>query len=345
MSDRETWVVPAPLLEGSGWKIWYSQPGTDAFEPAVPTVLLNGQPQPLRPEPFVCEPQYPGLRRRMGIREIRVASPDPNATYEIRIPETPARQYHWKTFPTSVGEGVSFLLGSCYWLRNDKEGAYGAGVRDLDKTEFPTPSFKLLIGDQVYQDWPPNFSLADPVTRFSQRYDEYWGHPAYQEVLTASPNFFTCDDHEFWNAFPEKAHTVPTTWKKEWREANKGPAKDLFRLYQTVLNPTGRAWFDFKIEPVSFFVTDSRSERTSIHDDNPTFFSKEQWDALEDWAKGLPGPGVLVLGQPFFAEEKSGRRRPIRLSRTTGTTSLGCPACSNRRSAADRAVWAIATTW
>lgn len=299
----QTWVVPgAPLLDGSGWRIWYSRPGNQDFLPTMPTALRNGSPQAITTT-WDLLPRYEGLDRRMGVLDVRLAQPLPGQTFDIIIPETPMRQYRWKSLPNSVAGGVSFVLASCYWLPNDKEGSYGAGIRDLDKIE--QPAFKLLVGDQVYQDWPPNLSPKDPVARFAQRYDQYWGHPAYQEVLTSSPNLFTCDDHEFWNAFPEKAPTVPSTWRSEWRATNGRVAKDLFRLYQTASNPDGKSWFRFEIDPVSFFVSDSRSERTSIRSDDPHFFAPDQWAALEAWAEELRGPGVLVLGQPLFADKKS----------------------------------------
>lgn len=40
-----TWVVPgAPLERGGGWRIWYSQPGHGAFQPATVAVFREGLP-------------------------------------------------------------------------------------------------------------------------------------------------------------------------------------------------------------------------------------------------------------------------------------------------------------
>ncbi|MGH9278833.1 MAG: alkaline phosphatase D family protein [Acidimicrobiales bacterium] len=311
MAGDEVWVVPgAPLPAGGGWRIWYSRGGTDDFVPAPITVLRRDQPEAFTLQWSPLDP-YPGLKRRMGVLEVRLAQTAPGDTYDLIIPETPARRYRWKSMPDSIVEGAAFVLASCFWLPDDKDGNYAAGLRQLTKIE--QPAFKLLIGDQVYQDWPPNLKpLHDAVGRYQRRYDQYWGHPAYQEVLTASPNFFTGDDHEFWNGFPERAFQVPFTLTERGRQDNARAARALFHYYQTVNNPTGRAWFDFSVGPVSFFVSDSRSERTHFKIDDPHFFSEEQWQALEGWARRLTGPGVLVLGQPLFGKKGDWKEPALR---------------------------------
>ena len=81
----------------------------------------------------------PGFRAGWGSASFHRFAWTPQATYDILIPETPLRQYRWKTFPTSIGEGVSFVLGSCYWLPTTRRAADGAGVRELHKTERPEP--------------------------------------------------------------------------------------------------------------------------------------------------------------------------------------------------------------
>ena len=50
-------------------------------------------------------------------------------------------------------------------------------------------------------------------------------------------------------------------------------------------------------------MADARSQRSDFADPNPRFFSEEQWQALEAWAAGLQGPGVLTLGQPLFQRD------------------------------------------
>ena len=311
MGHGDIWVVPgAPLPRGAGWRIWYSRPGADDFVPETPLVRHAGRPTAVTTRWAPLDP-YPGLGRRMGVLDVVIEERSPGSTYDVVIPETPLRQYRWRTLPRTLDGGVSFVLASCFYLPADKDGGYAAGLRDLTKIEQPV--FKLLIGDQVYQDWPPNLKpLDDPVARFARRYDEYWRHPAYREVLTSSPNLFTCDDHEFWNGYPERAYQVPSTWTEQWRRDNGRVARDLFRYYQTASNPNQRGWFDFEVGPVSFFVTDTRSERTKLDVDDPHLFGDSQWAALEDWARRLAGPGVLVLGQPLFGKKGDWKEPALR---------------------------------
>ncbi|MDR4483233.1 MAG: hypothetical protein R3B95_08425 [Nitrospirales bacterium] len=54
------------------------------------------------------------------------------------------------------------------------------------------PHFKLLLGDQVYGDWPNAWDLGDEgIELYAKRYAQYWGDGAYQEALQTCPNFFT----------------------------------------------------------------------------------------------------------------------------------------------------------
>lgn len=306
------WVVPgAPLEHGEGWRIWYSRAGTGGFEPAPVRIFRDGKEEAAeQPQPWRLIEPWPGLNRRIGIRTVKLRNPSPGAEYRVEIPEVAANvPLSWQSFPKSLGDGVTFLLASCFWRPNDKEGAYSAAVRQLHKRFSPT--FKLLVGDQVYQDWPS----APPGPRsaldlYADRYAEYWGDPAYQEVLLSSPNLFLCDDHEFWNDYPERQPQLARSWGPS-RQAHIDAAVALYKLFQQALNPNGGAWFRFDIPPVSFFAADTRSERDEWGKGRH-FFRPEQWTGLERWARELRGPGVLVLGQPLF--ERDGDWRDHSLS-------------------------------
>ena len=205
------WVVPgAPLDGGEGWRVWYSQPGTRPVPNPKLGVKFNGRAVGFKAGKLKHLDAAPGLNRRMAVQEVRLDAPDPRAqTYEITIE---GRNYFWKTMPGGIDEPVTFFISSCFWRDNDKEGAYGAGVRAL--TKLHKPAFKMLIGDQVYQDWPPApLTGLSSAELYAQRYALYWGDPAYQEVFTSSPNYFLCDDHEFWNDYPERQAQLMRTWK------------------------------------------------------------------------------------------------------------------------------------
>ncbi len=298
------WVIPgAPLPEGGGWRIWYSQSTEQDFSPVLPRITLGGDPVPFTTE-WSLLPPIPDLNRRMGVLIVRLQNPLPGTKYNVQLPYVERdRPLSWLSMPNALSEnGIVFLFGSCYWRDNDKEGAYSAAIRWLTDTYHP--AFKLLVGDQLYEDWPASFpSGAKPLQRYARRYEEYWGDPAYQEALQAVPNFFLCDDHEYWNDFPERQIHLSRTWTSVDRFEYGSVAKQLYECYQRCLNPGSTLWYQFNVGPVSFFVADTRTERDPVSAGNPHFFQEQQWIDLEAWANGLRGPGVLVLGQPLYQKD------------------------------------------
>jgi hypothetical protein len=234
----------------------------------------------------------------MGILTVRLSGePSPGSTYDVRVPELgPDEPLRWSSMPNSIEGGVTFLMSSCFWKPGD-EGAYEAAIIELTKRE--RPAFKFLLGDQVYLDYPPH-PPWNVEESFAERYEEYWGFPPYQRVLRSSPNFFACDDHEFWNNYPDRQPHLPYTWTARGRATSEEAARALYDRFQRGLNPDGRSFFDFAVGEVSFFVADPRSRRTPFDADAPHFFGEDQWQELEGWAAGLEGPGVLVIGQPLF---------------------------------------------
>jgi hypothetical protein len=310
----DMWVVPgAPLPQGRGWRIWYSQAGTGDFTPSTPSVSRGENTETVQAawEPL---PTLAGVDRRMGILTLTLASPDPGSIYELHIPEADpmgvddARIYRWRSSPDSVDAGVTFLFASCFWRQNDKEGSYGAAVAELAKLDLP--AFKVLMGDQLYEDYPINWILPrSSLDLYSERYESYWGDTAYRSVLASSPNYFLCDDHEFWNDYPERQVHLPRTWLSSDRREIGEIANDLYHRYQRSANPDAAGYYSFSIgpgaasPPVSFFVSDSRSGRTYVSDDPRHFFKDGQWTAFETWAEGLDGPGILIIGQPIFQRD------------------------------------------
>lgn len=294
-----TWVVPgAPLEGGAGWRIWYSQPGPRPVRVPRIEVRRAGRAVGFTAGGLTQLPAAEGLKRRMAVQEVRLDVPDRVATgYEIKVL---GNTYRWRTLPTGLDEPVTFFISSCFWRDNDKEGAYGAGMRTL--TKLHRPAFKMLIGDQVYQDWPPApLTGLSSAELYAQRYTMYWGDPVYQEVFGSSPNYFLCDDHEFWNDFPERQVQLMRTWKN--REEYGQVARTLYHLFQHSANGGGNTWKSIKIGPVGIFFCDTRSHRTHISDEPHYFIPPEQWVDLKAWFAGLEGPGLLVIGQPLFQKD------------------------------------------
>jgi len=145
-----TWVVPgAPLPNGEGWRIWYSTPGDVDTRPSPVRVELGGQPQATVPDEWQALPPVEKLDRRAGVLTVRLQNPRPGSTYTVTVPE--AGRFAWRTLPADLREEVVFLASSCFYRETDG-GSYRASVVDLTKKL--RPAFKLLMGDQVYADWP-----------------------------------------------------------------------------------------------------------------------------------------------------------------------------------------------
>jgi len=71
-------------------------------------------------------------------------------------------------------------------------------------------------------------------------------------------------------------------------------AQELYRAIQT-----DRTHEQLDVPPLSFFVLDSRINRTRS---KLRFTTGSNLDRLLKWAKELEGPGVLVIGQPLFSD-------------------------------------------
>ncbi len=303
---KNLWIVPgAPLPDGKGWVIWCSRKGEGNFP--SPEVEVRRQTTAVSFEAkWELLPKLAGLKRRIGLLTVTLTTPAPSEGAQFRITLTTNNQsqdFDWSTMPYQVSEkGVTFLFASCFWQNNDRDGYYRAGLKDLQTLS--NPQFKMLIGDQVYLDWPTDWAMDDPIELFGKRYRQYWGDAFYREALQTCPNFVMCDDHEFWNDFPEFQIQIPQTWDPENRIKYGHGAEELYSQFQRCLNPDQARWYTFAIDPVSFFVTDTRSEREQCNEEGAShFMSEDQWVALETWQASLQGPGVLVLGQPLFQED------------------------------------------
>jgi hypothetical protein len=291
------WVTcGAPLESGDGWRVWYSWPGGD-FMPATPRVRTpSGTDVTVTTGPWQPGAPPAGSRRRMAIRELRIEDAIPGALYEVTIPEV-ARPLLWRTLPSTLPpDGISLLIGSCFWINDDRDGFYSSAVKELVQRE--RPIFKVLMGDQLYADvWAP---LPHTVPEgLASKYERYWGDAAYQELLAACPTLVSCDDHEFWNDYPEPQVHVPLSWSR-YQPQTANALAELYDAYQSSLNPGAKRWTSIKVPPVSFFIADTRSQRTRQEDPHAALMVEEQWQGLEAWARSLEGPGVLVLPQPLL---------------------------------------------
>ena len=195
------------------------------------------------------------------------------------------------------------MLGSCFFAREDPHGDVGRTFMGI-----PTdakPDVKFLCGDQVYLDNPPqHFALPRSRNWLEHRsfetYLNAWtqqtAEGGFGQLLKHGANFFSSDDHEFWNNAPDIGWNVPVfTVKQKARDQWWDIAQNLYRIFQTVPSAPVR----FKIDPLSFCICETRFNRGPGGGD---FMSPANLREIGSWTASLTGPGVLVLGQPFFAE-------------------------------------------
>jgi len=211
--------------------------------------------------------------------------------------------------PVASQRPLTVLLGSCYYGREDKAGAVGQTYRSLPPEA--QPDMKFLCGDQVYLDQPPQ-DFLNPLhgkswlqARSFKTYVDTWTQSTpgggFGKMLSHNANFFSSDDHEYWNNAPDIGLNVPffTTTpgkRKDWWDT----ARELYQIFQTVPGLPVK----FKVEPLSFCIAETRFNRGSAGGD---FMLPATFDDLGNWAATLDGPGVLVLGQPFFENTGSSK--------------------------------------
>lgn len=207
--------------------------------------------------------------------------------------------------PNAGEKPFTVLLGSCFFRREDREGAVGRLYSMLPER----PDIKILCGDQVYLDNPPtDFVIPRDAEWLEDRsfksYADTWTQSSsaggFREMLKHGGNFFSSDDHEFWNNAPDRGLNVLSfTLTKAQRNAWLRIARDLYQIFQTTSSFTG-----FRVGPVSFCILDTRVNRQP---DRSSLIPPADLAGLRAWAEGLEGPGVLVIGQPLLAEEGSAK--------------------------------------
>jgi hypothetical protein len=196
------------------------------------------------------------------------------------------------------------LLGSCYFGPEDKAGAVGQTYLQLPNDA--RPDLKILCGDQVYLDHPPQdflnpFHSRDWLqARSFKTYADTWTQSTvgggFQTLLKANANFFSSDDHEYWNNAPDRGFTVPLyAVSQGQRNTWFAIARELYQIFQTVPRPP----ITFKVGALSFCNAETRFYREPAHGN---FMQPQDLHAIGAWLVSLNGPGVLVLGQPLFAK-------------------------------------------
>jgi hypothetical protein len=214
----------------------------------------------------------------------------------------------WR-LPGPADPAFIVMLGSCFFGHEDPDGTVGRTYMNMPAAA--RPDVKFLCGDQVYLDNPwqdfknPLHSRNWLEHRSFKTYLDTWTQwtpeGGFGQLLKNGANFFSSDDHEFWNNAPDLGLNVPFfTLTQKGRDQWWAIAAALYQIFQTVPSAPVR----FNIDPLSFCICETRFNRGhGGGDDN--FMSPANLQAIGQWMAGLTGPGVLVLGQPFFAESGS----------------------------------------
>ncbi len=207
----------------------------------------------------------------------------------------------------SDNKAAQFVLAACQYPANvfDRRIAYGSYQRlaqHLDNKIVSTPaqlspSFALLMGDQVYTD--PSAGMMDPTQRFDRFVDAYhtWLHQRpVKSVLRRLPSFMMLDDHELLNDWDRAESSVG-------KSSHYRNGKNCYWNFQRNLHQTPATdnlidqplWYSFQHKQLEFFMVDSRSERVGrsvLHTDEEAdifplkearLLSDEQFQALKDW--------------------------------------------------------------
>jgi hypothetical protein len=242
----------------------------------------------------------PRLRHRM----LRLTGLAPATRYRFALTAngSPVAEAGFRTLPPALPEAgdkpFTVLLGSCFSCAEDEEGRLDATYARLAPMD--RPDVKILVGDQVYLDAPwqrfvrRTHSERELASLFFDRYKETWGGThGLRRVLADGANYFTSDDHEFWNNAPNRAAYVMDTWPLVGnRDRWLALAGQLYAAFQTEA-----AVHAFDVEPLSVMICDTRINRTLNRD---AFMRPADLDRLRDWVEALRGPGLLAVGQPLL---------------------------------------------
>jgi hypothetical protein len=238
----------------------------------------------------------------ISFREIQLTNLSPRQSYVFRLNAAGTAVASAKlstlpeTLPLESEKPFTVLLGSCFAYLEDEDEKVGNTYLQI-----PTPmrpDIKILAGDQVYLDSPWYKYLAPHNTAqlqaaFLKHYRVTWGQAeGFGRLLREGANFFTSDDHEYWNNAPNSAPHLPKTWTANGRTDWLKIARELFAIFQTRSTVQ-----EFSVPPVSFLVVDTRINRAPTR---TNFMDPADLQQVAGWVNSLDGPGVLVIGQPIL---------------------------------------------
>ncbi|MDT4329161.1 alkaline phosphatase D family protein [Methylomonas sp. MED-D] len=233
----------------------------------------------------------------------------PNENYEIK-PKFQANRdkeiIRIRTPPISLDhpeEELVIALSSCYFP-SDQFVGYPIRMKNFIKNNIP--HLKIFCGDQIYADVPAAFNSIAPKLLYQIRYKEAFQICRLGNLLKTGANVFTCDDHEYWNGYPEAMPYLTRSWsenKSNWAKCGQ----EAFWRNQGVMNMIGesplefeRCWASYKLAGIDLFISDTRTDRTNRDSNKPHTLSAPQKLALISWINTVERIGLLVIGQPLM---------------------------------------------
>jgi hypothetical protein len=205
--------------------------------------------------------------------------------------------------PQELDRWFNVLLVSCFHQAEDRGGLAGTIVSQLSSVSKPHLTF--LAGDQVYLDLPTLQDFPDDATWLAQKFEtDYtlnWAGPlAYTDVLKAAPTISVPDDHEYWNNFPHHCTIINNTFSDDGQQRWKLAARTVFEGFQLPYPAQTGDPFIIDVNPLSFFLADTRSDKDP---DLARTMSDESRKKLDDWVTRLIDEkkfGVFLSGQSLF---------------------------------------------
>ena len=243
----------------------------------------------------------------LDYQRVTIPNLTPGGRYEFLLTANgvPVANCRLRTLPDrlpSFGESEFIvLLASCFCSAQDTTGSFGWTFHELPGSE--RPDIKILSGDQVYLDDPaPHFLLhthtkPELLSTHFENYRRTWLQEGvgggFRGLLQDGANYFSSDDHEFWNNAPSWASLIRDSWTAKGRANWMDVALSLYKAFQTE-----KSFITFDIGQLSFFIADTRMHRSA---DQTNFMQPGDIAALQNWVGRLRGLGVLVIGQPVLS--------------------------------------------
>jgi hypothetical protein len=250
-------------------------------------------------------------QHRVDYQRVTLPGLMPRSTYKLRLlgsNQEPLADAEITTLPDHLpvmGEKpFTVFLGSCFYIGRDPGGTVGSSFIRIPAGA--RPEIKFLCGDQVYLDAPASHyaltrhSVEELETELFEKYEKTWTQTprGFRDLLKSGVNYFSSDDHEYWNNAPDRAPAVLDTYFPPFRNRRADwlrIARELFQVFQTP-----DLALSFKVGPLSFLNLDTRYDRQS---DQSTFITATNLAKVRRWVNNLTGPGVMVIGQPLLASK------------------------------------------